>query len=215
MAGRERDDASDLLVGSGRDPHITGNDILSGDLKGGGHQRHKLWIVAPHRLRAETEIRQRGRLLDPGEPDVKMSVASTVSQTPARRAQPTLVFRQIVAPVQPGHALGAALVEGRGECLFAGLVTTALTGKDRDRGDPARKKFRAAPLNPEHCALVRRGNPVRPRRRAPRGTSPAAFASSRWPRLSGGPCRRSAVAGSFGTMHALAAVIVVSLRFRR
>jgi hypothetical protein len=40
-----------------------------------------------------------------------------------------LVFRQIVAPVQPGHALGAALVEGHSECLFAGLVTTALTGK--------------------------------------------------------------------------------------
>jgi hypothetical protein len=46
-----------------------------------------------------------------------------------------LVFRQIVAPVQPGHALGAALVEGHSECLFAGLVTTALTGKDRDPGD--------------------------------------------------------------------------------
>ena len=54
-----------------------------------------------------------------------MSGASAVSQTPARRAQPTLVFRQIVPPVQPSHALGAALVEGRGECLFAGLVTTA------------------------------------------------------------------------------------------
>jgi hypothetical protein len=54
-----------------------------------------------------------------------MSGASAVSQTPARRAQPTLVFRQIVPPVQPGHALGAALVEGRGEGLFAGLVTTA------------------------------------------------------------------------------------------
>ena len=51
-----------------------------------------------------------------------MSGASAVSQTPARRAQPTLVFRQIVPPVQPGHALGAALVEGRGEGLF---VTTA------------------------------------------------------------------------------------------
>ena len=74
-----------------------------------------------------------------------MSGASAVSQTPARRAQPTLVFRQIVAPVQPGHALGAALVEGRGKCLFAGLVTTALTGKDRDPGDRARKKFRAVP----------------------------------------------------------------------
>src|ERR1700686_3434242 len=60
-----------------------------------------------------------------------MSGASAVSQTPARRAQPTLVFRQIVPPVQPGHALGAALVEGRGECLFAGLVAPPLTGKDR------------------------------------------------------------------------------------
>ena len=79
-----------------------------------------------------------------------MSGASAVSQTPARRAQPTLVFRQIVAPVQPGHALGAALVEGRGECLFAGLVTTALTRKDRDPRDPARKKFRAVPFDPEH-----------------------------------------------------------------
>ena len=51
---------------------------------------------------------------------------------------------------QPRHALGAALVEGRSECLFAGLVTTALTGKDRDPGDPARKKFRAASLDPKH-----------------------------------------------------------------
>src|SRR5258705_7102889 len=79
-----------------------------------------------------------------------MSGASAVSQTPARRTQPTLVFRQIVPPVQPGHALGTALVESRGECLFAGLVTTALTGKDRDPGDPARKKFRAASLDPKH-----------------------------------------------------------------
>jgi hypothetical protein len=30
------------------------------------------------------------------------------------------------------------------------LVTTALTGKDRDPGDPARKKFRTASLDPEH-----------------------------------------------------------------
>src|SRR4051794_26850215 len=58
-----------------------------------------------------------------------MSGASAVSQTPARRAQPTLVFRQIVPPVQPGHTLGAALVEGRGECLLAGLVATASQGK--------------------------------------------------------------------------------------
>src|ERR1700732_3252986 len=58
-----------------------------------------------------------------------MSGASAVSQTPARRAQPTSVLRQMGAPVQPGHALGAALVEGHSECLFAGLVTTALTGK--------------------------------------------------------------------------------------
>src|ERR1700726_3252513 len=90
-----------------------------------------------------------------------MSGASAVSQTPARRAQPTLVFRQIVAPVQPGHALSAALVEGRGECLFAGLVTTALTGKDRDRGDPARKSSgpRRSIRNTAPCRTLRFGNP--------------------------------------------------------
>jgi hypothetical protein len=76
--------------------------------------------------------------------------ASAVSQAPARRAQPALVFRQIVAPVEPGHALDAALAESRGQRLLADLVTTALTGKNRDPGDPARKKFRAAPLDPEH-----------------------------------------------------------------
>src|ERR1700726_5129223 len=79
-----------------------------------------------------------------------MSGASAVSQTPARRAQPALVFRQIVAPVQPGHALGAALVESGAQRPLAGLITAALTGKDRDPRDPARQKFRAVPLDPEH-----------------------------------------------------------------
>jgi ABC-type uncharacterized transport system ATPase subunit len=65
-----------------------------------------------------------------------MSGASAVRQTPARRAQPALVFRHIVASVQTGHALGIAFVEGRGQRLLAGIV--ALTGKDRDPGDPAR-----------------------------------------------------------------------------
>jgi hypothetical protein len=66
IAGRERKDAGNLPLGSGRDPHIPGSDILSRRPQDGGHQRHKLRIVAPHRLRAETEIRQRGRPLDPG-----------------------------------------------------------------------------------------------------------------------------------------------------
>jgi len=51
---------------------ITGCDVFWDDLEGGGHQRHKLRIVAPYHLRAET--RQRGRLLGPGEPDVKCRV---------------------------------------------------------------------------------------------------------------------------------------------
>ena len=66
IAGCERKDAGNLPVGSGRDPHIAGGDILSGDLEGGGHQHHKLRIVAPYRLRAETEIRQLGRPPRPG-----------------------------------------------------------------------------------------------------------------------------------------------------
>jgi hypothetical protein len=45
--GRECNDAGNLPVGAGRDPHIAGSDILSGDLKGGRHQRHKLRIVTP------------------------------------------------------------------------------------------------------------------------------------------------------------------------
>jgi hypothetical protein len=67
-----------------------------------------------------------------------MSGASPARQTPARRAQPAVVFRHIVPSVQTGHALGTAFVEGRGQRLLAGIVTTALTGKDRDPGDPAR-----------------------------------------------------------------------------
>ena len=31
IAGRERDDAGNLPVGPGRDPHIAGSDVLSGD----------------------------------------------------------------------------------------------------------------------------------------------------------------------------------------
>src|ERR1700686_5077452 len=92
-------------------------------------------LLAPFRPHQGSLGRCRGPPPRPGRGGRKMSGSSAVSQTPPRRAQPTLVFRQIVAPVQPGHALGAALVEGRGECLFAGLVTTALTGKDRDPGD--------------------------------------------------------------------------------
>jgi ABC-type uncharacterized transport system ATPase subunit len=67
-----------------------------------------------------------------------MSGASAVRQTPARRAQPALVFQHIVVSVQTGHALGAAFVEGRGQRQLAGIVTTGFTGKDRDPGDPAR-----------------------------------------------------------------------------
>jgi hypothetical protein len=82
-----------------------------------------------------------------------MSGASAVRQAPAGRVQPALVFRQIVAPVQPAHTLGTALVEGHGQGLLADLVATAFTGKDRDPRDPARKKFRAAPLDPEQRSL--------------------------------------------------------------
>jgi hypothetical protein len=64
-----------------------------------------------------------------------------------------LVFWQILAPVQPGHALGAPLFESRGQHLLAGLVATALTGKNRDPRDPTLKKFRAASLDPEHCPV--------------------------------------------------------------
>src|SRR5258708_1171012 len=46
-------------------------------------------------------------------------------QPPARRTHQPSSSRKASPPVQPRPALGAALVEGRGECLFAGLVTTA------------------------------------------------------------------------------------------
>jgi hypothetical protein len=36
ISGRERDDASDLPVDPGRDPHITGCDVFWDDLEGGG-----------------------------------------------------------------------------------------------------------------------------------------------------------------------------------
>jgi hypothetical protein len=88
------------------------------DLKG-GHQRHKLRDrspIPPSSGNRDPTARLPPR---PGRAGCKMSGASAVSRTTARRVQPTLVFRQIVAPVQPGDALGAALVEGRGERLFA------------------------------------------------------------------------------------------------
>jgi len=65
-------------------------------------------------------------------------LAPVVTHTHQPGAQPALVFPQIAAPIQPGHAFGAALVEGRGQRLLADLVATALTGKDRDSRDPAR-----------------------------------------------------------------------------
>jgi hypothetical protein len=46
IAGSERDDAGNLPVDPGRDPHIAGSDFLGGDPEGGGHQRHELHIVA-------------------------------------------------------------------------------------------------------------------------------------------------------------------------
>jgi hypothetical protein len=60
-----------------------------------------------------------------------LSDASAVSQAPAGRTQPAFVLWQIVASVQPGHALGAALVEssGRGRRPLAGLITTPSQGK--------------------------------------------------------------------------------------
>src|SRR5437762_3171429 len=82
-----------------------------------------------------------------------MPGALAVSQAPARRAQPALVFRQIVAQVSPGHALGAALLKTAAQRPLAGLITAARTGKDRDPRDPARQKFRAVPLDPEHGPL--------------------------------------------------------------
>src|ERR1700731_3282655 len=92
-----------------------------------------------------------------------MCGASAVSQTPARRAQPTLVFRQIVASVQPGHALGAALVEGRGECLFAALVTTA---PHRERSRPRRSGVQKIPgrtaRSETRPRAARRGSENRP-----------------------------------------------------
>jgi len=45
--GRERDDAGDLPVDPGRDPHITGCDVFWDDLEGVGHQRHKLRDRSP------------------------------------------------------------------------------------------------------------------------------------------------------------------------
>ena len=66
------------------------------------------------------------------------------------RAQPALVFWQIVAPIQPGHARAAAFAESRSQRPLSSLVTTDLTGKDRDPRDPTREKFRTAAFDPEH-----------------------------------------------------------------
>ena len=54
--------------------------------------------------------RGRRRLALPSARDGRMKMRSALParQAPAGRAQPTLVFRQIVAPVQPGHALGGS-----------------------------------------------------------------------------------------------------------
>ena len=43
--------------------------VLSGDPESGEDQRHELRVVASYRLGAKTEVRRRGRLLDPGWPD--------------------------------------------------------------------------------------------------------------------------------------------------
>src|ERR1700730_1348815 len=42
----------------------------------------------------------------------RMWVHQPYAKAPARRAQPALVFRKSVAPVQPGHPPGVAFVEG-------------------------------------------------------------------------------------------------------
>src|SRR4029077_1218438 len=56
--------------------------------EGGTHQCHEFGVVAPYRLRAETQIRQRGRLLDPGRPDVKCRVHQrSARHQPGARSQ--------------------------------------------------------------------------------------------------------------------------------
>ena len=127
--GRQRDDADDLSVGHGRDPHIAGSDVLWGDPEGGRHQCHEPRIVNPiPPSSGKKDPTARMGLLEPGRPDVKYRAHQWYARHQRRCAQPALVFRQIAAPVQPGHALGAPL-EGRGQRLLADLVATALTGK--------------------------------------------------------------------------------------
>src|ERR1700730_8544289 len=60
IAGRERKDPRAICPSAPVATH-TSPAVLSSPVtpKDGGHQRHKLRIVAPYRLRAETEIRQR------------------------------------------------------------------------------------------------------------------------------------------------------------
>ena len=88
----------------------------------------------------------------------------SVSQASAGRAQPTLVFRQIVAPVQPGHALGAALIESGAERTLAGHVTTPLTGKrSRPRRSGARKIPSRVARSGRRPHAERRGSEIRPR----------------------------------------------------
>ena len=54
IAGRERNDAGNLPVGPGRDPHIAGSDVLSGDPEGGKHQCHEFGAIAPYRAPLST-----------------------------------------------------------------------------------------------------------------------------------------------------------------
>ena len=116
----------------------------------------KVWIRGDSGYRSFSPSARVGRMKMPG--------ASAISQAPAGRAQPTLVFRQIVAPVQPGHAFGAALVESGGQRTLAGHVTTPLTGKrSRPRRSGARKIPSRVARSGRRPHAERRGSEIRPR----------------------------------------------------
>ena len=138
----------DLPIDPGR-AHTSPAAISFGvDLKGGGHQRREPRIVAHTAF--ERKQRFDSKSLPRPEPaGCKMSGASAVGQAPARPPATSIGRAEHRRAGTTGSPARHRLVEGCGQRLLAGLVTTAVTGKDRDPGDPAREKFRAPSLDPE------------------------------------------------------------------
>jgi hypothetical protein len=79
-------------------------------------------------------------------------VSLAIREAPTASAQPTILFRQVIAPVKTRHVVRPALFESSGESGLGFRVAHPFTGKDRYGGNAPGKKIAASLLDAKHRA---------------------------------------------------------------